>query len=116
MPRGTQVLPIRATVPRPLHTAALGAPGERRGAAVQLGERVAKKGALPGSGCLIPRMGGGCPPSHNFRGRFPPVFFSCPQFGVSICMEGFFPGMEHYQSPGIQYHLYFRSEVERPTL
>ena len=40
----------RATVPRPPHTAALGVPGERTGAAAKLGERRASivEVALPG--------------------------------------------------------------------
>ena len=42
IPRG------RATVPRPPHTAALGASGVRRGAAVKVGERGASKVGLPG--------------------------------------------------------------------
>ena len=44
----------RATATRPPHTAALGVAGERTGATVELVEREASNGALPGTGCLVP--------------------------------------------------------------
>lgn len=45
-------------VPRPPKTAALGVPGERRGAVAALGDRGAWKGALPGTACWAPGIGG----------------------------------------------------------
>ena len=48
----------RTTAPRSHHTATLGVPGERSGAAVHFGKRGAWK-AIPGTGLLGPRYGGG---------------------------------------------------------
>ena len=47
----------RATAPRLPHTAALGVTGERMGAAAELGERGASKGALLGTASWIPGNG-----------------------------------------------------------
>ena len=58
MPRAEPTPRGRATAPRPPHTATLGVVGERSGAAVQLGERGAWKGA-PGDGLARFRYGGG---------------------------------------------------------
>ena len=93
----------RATAPLLRHTAALGVTGQRRGAASELGERGAWKGAPPGMACSVPGKGGDpCREGrgfHNLRRHFPPVFFSCPRFWVSICMEGVFSGDRTLSSP-----------------
>ena len=51
--------PRHATAPRSPHTAAQGVIRERSGANSQLGERGVWKGALPGTGLIGPRYGGG---------------------------------------------------------
>ena len=74
-PRGTPNLPSatgppasdHGTVPRPPHTAALGVPGERTGAAVQLGERGAWKGALPAMVCSVLGKAGGSRDREGFQ-------------------------------------------------
>ena len=57
-PALSRVPPDPPRPPRPPHTAALGVPGEQTGAAVQIGERGAWKGALPWTVSLVPGKGG----------------------------------------------------------
>ena len=82
--------------------------GERRGAAVELSEwgRGVETVLLsswdrslgPRDGRGDPREGKGC---KYFRRRFTlGVFFSCPLFRVSSCMEGASSGMDYYLPPG----------------
>ena len=69
MPHGVPAFPTATGPPataRPRHTVALGASGKRGGAAVELGERGARKGALLGTACSLPGMGGGSPGREGF--------------------------------------------------
>ena len=77
----------RATTPRPSHTAALGAPGKRRGAAVELGERGAWEGALPGTACSVPGNGGDPRDRRGFH-RFWKAFHS-RDFFCRVLVFGF---------------------------
>ena len=54
-------------VPRPLHTSALGVPGERKGADAEHGERGAGEGAVPGTAINSSRAGKAGDP-HERRG------------------------------------------------
>ena len=81
----------RATAPLLHHTAALGVPGERRSAAVELGNRGTSKGVLPGAACSVPGKGGD--PGKG---------------GVSIVSGGvYFPGFFSVSS-FLRFHLYGR--------
>ena len=85
-----------ATAPRPLHTVALGGPGETRGAAVELGEREAWEGGNPGTACSVPGKGG---VSIIFGGISLSGFFACPRLWVPMCMESAFSGNGTLSSP-----------------
>ena len=95
MLRGARALPSDHRPPaaaRPRHARPtqlpyeyVSAPGERRGAVVELGERGAWKGAPPGDGLRSPRESKGHPEGlPTFSEAFTFRFFSCPLFGFSI--------------------------------
>ena len=81
IPRGAPALPSATEPPAAARGATPPAyrgspcPGERRGAATELSERGAAKGALPGTGCLIPGKVGNLRDGKGFQHfwrRFPP--------------------------------------------
>ena len=111
----------RATAPRLSHTA-LGAPGERRGAAIELGERGVWEGALPGTACSVPGKGrdpGEGRGFNTFRGHFPSgIFFCVSVLGIPFDGSRSVSGDGALSPPSRVFFvaLIFGSAVERLTL
>lgn len=110
----------RTSEPGPPHTAALGVPGARRGAAGKLCERVVSKRALLGAGCLTPGMGG-VPGKGGVSNLFQAFIsrgycFVCPVSGFHLYGMRLVWGREGYpSSPGMHYP-FLGSEVERSNM
>ena len=97
----------RATAPRSPHTAALDVRGERTGTAVQLSDRGALKGALPGTACSVLGKVG---VSIISGGISPPRFFRVPIFGFTFVWKAFFQGWNFFASRGMRFE-YARTAV-----
>lgn len=122
MPRGTTALQNRATELRLSHprAAALGVPGERRGATAKLRERGASKDALAGkmaatwSTAMKTKRHGKGGVAIDFGGvPSRGMFFVCPVLGFHLHARRF-SGDGTIISPGIRYP-YFGSERSTRT-
>ena len=98
------VLDMPRGAPAPLTEAPL-FPANERGATARLGERGASKGALPGTGCLVPETGEipGKEVAIYFGSVFLPGLFFVPCFGFPFVWKESFRGMEHSSPPGVYF-------------